>query len=185
MIVRSRGSSAIVALAVWIACLALATSLPAPAAAQDLKIGFIRSSAILDQYEGARAAVATLNGDIEAWNQEAQTRMRELDALRRELGAQAPMLSDQVRREKEQEYQRKSAAYDQYVQSIWGPQGLVASRNEELLRGVVEKIQRAARKIASEQGFTFILDASDGNLIYGDTTYDLTDQVLEILKTPE
>ncbi len=151
------------------------------AVAQDLKIGFIRSATILDQYQGARAATETFNRDVEAWNQEAQARRRDIDVLGKELEAQSPMLTDQVRREKEQDYQRKLNEYDQYVQGIWGPGGLVAQRNEELMRGVVEKIQRAARQVAADQKYDFIFDASEGNIIYADSAHDLTQLVIEEL----
>lgn len=159
-------------------------SLADPAAAQNLKIGFVRSAAILDQYEGARAATETFNKDVEAWNQEAQGRRRDLDVLGKELEAQAPMLTDAIRREKEQDYQKKLNEYDQYVQGIWGPGGLVAQRNEELLRAVVDKIQKAARKIAAEEGYDFVFDASEGNIIYADRTHDLTEKVLQALNEP-
>ena len=165
--------------------LLLGIALPiGPAGAQDLKIGFIRSAALLDQFEGAKSATEQFNRDVEAWNQEAQTRRRELDVIGKELEAQAPMLTDAIRREKEQDYQKKLNEYDQYVQGIWGPGGLVAQRNEELLRGVVDKIQRAARKIAEEEGYDFVFDASEGNIIYADRTHDLTQQVLDSLNQP-
>jgi outer membrane protein len=154
------------------------------AVAQNLKIGFVRSASILDQYEGARAATETFNKDVEGWNQEAQARRRDLDLIGKELEAQSPMLTDAIRREKEQDYQKKLNEYDQYVQGIWGPGGLVAQRNEELLRGVVDKIQRAARKIAAEDGYDFVFDASEGNIIYADRAHDLTQRVLEALSQP-
>jgi outer membrane protein len=155
------------------------------AAAQDLKLGFIRSSTILEQFEGARVATETLSRDVQAWNEEARNRRREIDLLGKELEAQSPMLSDAVRRQKEQDYQLKLNEYDQYVQSVWGPGGLVAQRNEELLRGVVEKIQRIARRIADQDGYDFIFDASEGNIIYADKAYDLTEQVVTLLNEPE
>jgi outer membrane protein len=154
------------------------------AVAQNLKIGFVRSAAILEQYEGARAATDTFNKDVDSWNQEAQGRRRELDVIGKELEAQSPMLTDAIRREKEQDYQKKLNEYDQYVQGIWGPGGLVAQRNEELLRVVVDKIQKAARKIAAEEGYDFIFDASEGNIIYADRTHDLTEKVLQALNEP-
>lgn len=153
--------------------------------AQDLKIGFIRSATILDQYQGARVATETFNRDVDAWNQEMQRRKGELDLLGKALEAQSPMLSDVTRREKEQDYQRKLNEYDQYVQSLWGPGGLVQQRNEELLRPIVEKIQRIARKVAEEESYDFLFDASEGNLIYGDREYDLTARVVELLNQPE
>jgi len=156
-----------------------------PAAAQNLKIGYIRSASILDQYQGAKAATDTFNKDVEAWKLEEQKRKGELDLLGKELEAQSPMLSDAARRLKEQDYQRKLSEYEQYVQSIWGTNGLVAQRNEELLRAVVEKVQIVARKIAGDEGYDFILDASEGNIIYADRSYDLTQQVIDALNQPE
>lgn len=165
--------------------LALVAGVVSPAGAQNVKIGFIRSSTIMDQSQAARGATEQFNREVEAWNQEAQRRKTELDLLSKELEAQSPMLSDQVRRQKEQDYQRKLAEHDQYVQSIWGPGGLVTQRNDELLKPVIEKIQRVTRKIAAEDGYDFILDASDGNIIYADKSYDLTQRVIEALNQPE
>jgi len=95
------------------------------------------------------------------------------------------MLSDAVRREKEQDYQQKLNEYDQFVQSVWGPGGLVAQRNEELFRDIVERIQLAAQGIAEEEGYDFVFDASDGNIIWADRTHDLTQRVLEVLNQQE
>lgn len=169
----------------FISLLALVAGVVSPARAQNVKIGFIRSSTIMDQSQAARGATEQFNREVEAWNQEAQRRKTELDLLSKELEAQSPMLSDQVRRQKEQDYQRKLAEHDQYVQSIWGPGGLVTQRNDELLKPVIEKIQRVTRKIAAEDGYDFILDASDGNIIYADKSYDLTQRVIEALNQPE
>lgn len=155
---------------------------PFRASGAELKIGYIRSATILDQYQGARAATETFNRDVDAWNQEAQKRKGELDVLGKELEAQSPMLSDVIRGQKEMEYQRKLSEYDQYVQSIWGPQGLVSQRNEELMKPIVDKIQAATRKVAAADEYDFVLDASGGNIIYADKSYDLTDKVVEELR---
>jgi outer membrane protein len=167
-------------LALAAACTVLVGS--AAGADQSLKIGYIRSAVILDQFEGARAVTLTFNRDVDAWNQEAQKRRGELDVIGKELEAQSPMLSDAVRRQKEMDYQRKLTDYDQYVQSIWGPNGLVTQRNEELMRPIVDKIQTAARKVASDEDYDLVLDASNGNIIYADKSFDLTDKVLEELR---
>jgi len=159
--------------------------LPQSAASQDLKIAYIRSADIMSRYQKVRAATETLNRDVQVWNEEAQNKRRELDLLETELSAQAPMLSDQVRRDRETDYQKKLNEYDQYVQSIWGPGGLVAQRNEELLSEIVEGIQEVARKVAAEEDYDFILDASDGNIIYGASEYDLTEEVITRLNATE
>lgn len=160
-------------------------SLPGSAGSQDLRIAYIRSSDIMSRYQKVRVATETLNRDVQTWNEEAQSRRRELDLLEAELSAQAPMLSDQVRRDKETDYQKKLNEYDQYVQSIWGPGGLVTQRNEELMSEIVEEIQEAARRLAAEDDYDFILDASDGNIIYADKEYDLTERVITDLNATD
>lgn len=153
-----------------------------PAAAQsNLRIGFLDSERIVDGYTETKTAMETFRRDVDAWNQEAQTRKTELDQIGRELQQQSPMLSDEKRREKEADYQRKSAEYDQYVQSIWGPQGLLVQRNEEILRPIVTRIQEIVGDIAVEDDYDLILDAADGNILYGDPGLDLTQRVLDRL----
>jgi outer membrane protein len=147
----------------------------------ELKIGFINSDQILEKYPGTQSALQTFNRDVEGWNQDASARKKELDDLGRELAAQSPMLSDEKRREKEQDYQRKSTEYDQFIQSIWGPNGLVVKRNEEILRPIISKIQTILAKIGSDEGFDLILDAAHGNILYASQELDLTQRVIDEL----
>jgi len=147
----------------------------------DIKIGYINSQQILDSYQGTKTALETFNRDVAGWNQDATTRKKELDDLGREVASQSPMLSDEKRREKEQDYQRKLTDYDQFVQSIWGPNGLVTKRNQEILQPVVSKIQTILAKIGSEEGYDLILDAADGHVLYADQALDLTQRVIDEL----
>jgi outer membrane protein len=154
----------------------------AAAARGEAKIGFINSDQILDKYPGTQAALQTFNRDVEGWNQDATARKKELDDLGRELAAQSPMLSDEKRREKEQDYQRKSTEYDQFIQSIWGPNGLVVKRNEEILRPIINRIQTILAKIGADEGYDLILDAANGNILFADQGMDLTQRVIDELK---
>lgn len=154
-------------------------------AAAELKIGFVNSEIILQQYRGVQSVVETFNRDVQGWNDEAQRRKSELEDMQKQLESQSLMLSDQRRQEKEMEYQRKLNEYEQFVQSIWGPDGLVEQRNEELLRPIINKIQSLLAKIALDDGYDFILDAADNNILFADPDYDLTEQVIETLNSEE
>jgi outer membrane protein len=153
-------------------------ALAGTARAQDLRLAFVNSEAILAGYAETRQAMNVFNQDVEEWSQEAEARKREVEKLGNELEAQSLMLSEDKRREKERDYQRKLNEYEQFVQSIWGPEGLVAQRNEELLRPIIGKIQAVLDKIGSEEGYDLIFDAADNNILYADPTYDITEQVL-------
>ncbi len=172
----------------WIRATAMAMLLAGlllTTASAELRIGFINSEVILQQYDAVEGVVQTFNRDVEGWNQEAQRRRNELEDLQNELESQSLMLSDERRQEKEMEYQRRLNEYEQFVQSVWGPDGLVEQRNEELLRPIINKIQTLLAKIAVEEDYDFILDAADNNILYADPDHDLTERVLDELNTEE
>jgi outer membrane protein len=145
---------------------------------QDIQLRYVNSEVILQRFQETQEAVQIFNQDVEEWNQEAEARKREIEQLARDLEAQSLMLSEEKRRERERDYQRKLNEYEQFVQSIWGPSGLVAQRNEELLKPIITKIQSVLDQIGSEEGYDIILDAADNNILYADPTYDITEDVI-------
>jgi outer membrane protein len=165
--------------------LVLATAGGVGTARGEIKIGYINSETVMEQSKEAQTALAGFNRDVDGWNQEAIERRKELDDLARELGQQSPMLSDAKRLEKEQDHQRKLTEYDQFVQSVWGPGGLVVKRNEEVLRPIVAKIQTILAKFGADEGYDLIFDAADGNILYADQTLDLSQKVIELLNADQ
>ncbi len=158
--------------------------LAVPAGA-ELRIGFVNSEIIMRDYTAVESVVETFNRDVEGWNQEAQRRKTELENLQRELESQGLMLSDERRQEKELEHQRRLNEYDQYVQSVFGPDGLAEQRNEELMRPIITKVQALLTKIATEENYDYILDAADNNILFADPDHDLTQRVLTELNAEE
>jgi outer membrane protein len=154
---------------------------PGLARAQDARVAFIDSEKVVEAYSGIQNVRNSYQADVKAWNDEAENRKREIDLLSKELAEQGPGLSDEKLREKEQDYQRKVSEYESFVQSVWGPNGLVLQRNEESLRPVVRRIQTIVGEIAEERGYTLILDAADGNILYADPSLDLTAEVIQRL----
>jgi len=147
-------------------------------AAQELKIGYIDSERIFNEYKATKAAQEQFDRDVEAWRKQAEKAEEDLRKMREELESQRLLLSEQALREKEQALQAKQAEYERFIQSIWGPTGKIAQRNEELTKPIIEKIRQVLDKIGREQGFSIIFDAADGNIVYGEKSLDLTDQVL-------
>jgi len=155
------------------------------AMAADLKIGFIDSERIFAEYQGTNQAQTEFEADITQWNQELETRKRDLEKLAEEYQSQSLILSEAKKREREEELQRKRSELDAFVQEIWGPTGKVAQRNEQLTRPIVEKIREVLNDIGKEQNFSIIFDAIDGNVVYADQALDLTDLVVERLNAEQ
>ncbi len=150
----------------------------ASATAADLKLGFIDSERIFAEYQGTKEAQSEFNSQVELWNRELETKKAELLKLQEDYDSQALILSEPKRREREEDIQKRRSEMDTFVQEIWGPSGRVARRNEELTRPIVDKIREVLNGIGRDEGFSIIFDATDGNVVYADDAFDLTDRVI-------
>jgi|SRR3989442_4524681 len=160
----------------------LCLAVPAIGAGADLKIGFIDSERIFAEYAGTQEAQKSFNREVLELTKTAKEKKTEIDDLQRKLDAQGPMLSEAKRDEQNQILQKKIADYDAFVQKNWGPQGDVSKLNEQFLKPIVDRVHKIATTIGSDEGWSIILDAADGNIIFGDRTLDLTDRVLDLLR---
>ena len=160
----------------------LCLAIPGAGMGADLKIGFIDSERIFSEYAGTREAQQSFNREVQELTKTAREKKTEIDDLQRKLDSQGPMLSEAKRDEQNQVLLKKTADYDLFVQNNWGPQGSVSKLNEQFLKPIVERIHKIVTTFGSDEGYSIILDAADGNIIFGDRTLDLTDRVLEQLR---
>lgn len=165
----------------WVVA-ALFLAFPGAAFAADLKIGFIDSERIFSEYAGTKEAQVSFNREVQELTKTAREKKTEIDDLQRKLDSQGPMLSEAKRDEQNQVLQKKIAEYDAFVQRNWGPQGAVSKLNEQFLKPIVDRVHKIVTTFGSDEGYSLILDAADGNIIFGDKSLDLTDRVLESLR---
>jgi outer membrane protein len=168
----------------FVLCLLGGLVAAAPAGA-ELRIAFINSEVVLSEYAAVQTVVETFNRDVQGWNEEAMRRKSELEEMQADLQSQSLMLSDERRQEREMEYQRQLNEYEQFIQSVWGPEGELERRNEELLRPIINEVQTLLAQLAVEEGYDFILDAADNNILYADPDHDITALVVDRLNSRE
>ena len=157
----------------------------APRASAELKIGFIDSDQIFDKYPKTREVQLSFEREVVDLSKTARDKKNEIDDLQRKLDQQSPMLSEAKRDEQNRILQQKVGEYDKFVQEQWGPGGKISRLNEEYLKPIIDRVHAIVAFIGTDEGFTLILDAADGNVIYGDKSLDLTDRVLSELKTED
>ena len=159
-----------------------ALALPARA---ELSLVYVNSEVLMQQYKAYESVIETFNRDIRGWEEEIERKKRDLIGIEEELKSQGLMLSDEKRAEKEMNYQRQANEYEQYVQSIWGPAGLAEQRNEELQRPLINKIQSVLVQMATDEGYDFVFDAADNNILFADPKRDITQDVVDKLNAEE
>jgi outer membrane protein len=163
-----------------------ALTLGAPAATRaaspsDLRIGYIDSGRIFEQYKTAKESQERFDRRVQGWKDEAAEKEKTVQTLRDEVRDQSPILSTAKRQEKEEQLQRAIGEYERFIQDIWGPQGKAAQENQQATDEIVSQIRLVVEKIAADKGLYVVLDSASGFLIYADRTLDLTtDVVMEL-----
>lgn len=156
---------------------AAAVLLALPAAAQ-VKMGYIDSARIFQEYKPAQEAQAQFDRTVQGWRAELAEKERVVATLRTEMRDQGPILSAVRRQEKEEALQRAVSDYERFIQDIWGPQGRAAQENERATGEIVTQIRGAVEKVAQDKDVDLVLDSVGGFIVWADRSLDLTNEVL-------
>ena len=166
----------------WVTLVSIGLVAMPTGARADVKISFIDSDRIFSEYSKTQEAQAAFNREVQELSRTAREKKTEIDDLQRKLDQQSPMLSEAKRDQQQVALQQKISEYESFIQKNWGPGGDISKLNEDYLRPIVDRVHKIVAEIGNNEGYQLILDAADGNVIYGDKTLDLTDRVLTRLK---
>jgi outer membrane protein len=147
-------------------------------ASADLKIGFINVEEIFKNYSGTKDAQDKFDKEVAKWEQDASAKQKEIKDLKDQLDKQSLLLSSERKAELEAQLKQKMVAYQDFLQTKFGQKGEVLSKNEELTKPIVDKIQKIIDKIAKDENYDYIFDSRAGGVIFGKPAYDLTQRVL-------
>jgi len=148
----------------------------------QLKIGYIDSNRIMQEYEEVRDAQAKLEKETRRLQVEYNTYVERLDSLNREFERQRLLLSNEKIREKEQEIQSLYQSTQAFQQSKFGPEGELYRYQAQLMAPVLDKVDAAVKRIGAERSFDYIVDAAGGALVYALPAHDLTDDIIAELR---
>ena len=162
-----------------VAILASASATQSQAVA-PLKIGYINSAAILEEAPGAKEASAAFDQYLQGSQAEVQRMSQELQTLVADYERQQLMLSATAKTQRQEEINRKRQEYQARAEALETQAG---QRQQQLVQPVMDKVNQVIELIRAEGGYAFIFDAAAGSIIAADPKLDLTQQVIQRLKT--
>lgn len=149
--------------------------------AQDGRIGYIDSIKIFAEYQQTQDAEKLYRREVDAWTAQKQTMEQAIVRLQDELKAQSLMLSEEKKKEKKLDLDRKMQEYQQFMEETFGDDGLAARRNKELTQPIVDRINKILEDIGKAEGYSIIFDVARADVVYADKRLDLTEVVLQKL----
>ena len=160
--------------------LVLVTLVGAGASAQGQKIGFIRSSVILDQAPGRAEAEAQFDKETSGYRDQIKRMSDSLDAMVASFQKVQATMTATARDAKQKELQAQNAEYQRRSADL---QQKAQQRQGELVQPILDKVKGAIEDVRVEGGYSYILNADEGSAIVAmDKNLDLTDRVLAKLR---
>jgi outer membrane protein len=137
---------------------------------------------ILDKIPEYKDAQKTLDDVSAAWQKEIDTKQAELDRMYRNFEAEQVMLSDDLKKKREDELFMHEKEVRDLQKQRFGFEGDLFKKRQELVKPIQDKVYTAIQKVAANRHYDFILDKSEGiTVIFADPKLDRSEDVLKEL----
>ena len=167
---RLRSGALIGALVTW----SLGVAGSQPVAAEELKVGYVDMAKVFDGYERTKRSDAKLQEEGDRKEAELEGRLKELRKLRESL----ELLSDEARETKRREIEEKAEELQRFRDRTARDLG---HERDKIAQQILNEIRQGIEAYASANGFSLILDSR--SLLYSQSAYDVTDEVLTMLNS--
>jgi outer membrane protein len=154
---------------VWLA----AAQTPSPPPAQ--KIGYIDVQRVLARSQAGVAAREQLEREKAAMQKEMDGRRAEMEKLREEIEKKGPLMTVEVRREKQELFERKRRDAARLADDL---QKELEKKEAGLLQKVLSDLAGIIDRVGKQKGYWLVVERSRGGVLYAAAEADLTDDVI-------
>jgi len=143
------------------------------------KYAYIDSQYILENISEYKAAQQQLDQLSISWQKDIEAKYTVIDKLYKDYQAEQILLTEEMRRKREQEITNKEKEVKEYQKQKFGYEGELFKKKQELIKPIQDKIYNAVKKMATDQSFAVIFDKSgDLVMLYTNPKYDKSDDIL-------
>ncbi|WP_187264575.1 OmpH family outer membrane protein [Pontibacter beigongshangensis] len=162
--------------------LALLVSFSVCFVSEAQKFGYIDSDFILSKMPAYTKAQQELDKYTDAWQKEIETMHQEVEKLKQEYKAEEVLLTDEMKKKRQAELTKKESEVRDYQRKVFGYEGMMFKRRQDLIRPIQDEVFTAVEKVAKARGLQVVFDKSgDLVMIYTNPVHDYTEYVIEEL----
>jgi outer membrane protein len=148
----------------------------APVAARaEQKIGYVDLQRALNEVDEGKAAKALLKRDFDEKQRQLDAKKTEFDKLQAEFEKQSVVMSEQARKDKTQDLDRRARELQSLFVNL---QKDLSEREREVTRGIFDRMATIVREIAEADGFIMVFERTDSGLVFGLPSLDLTNELI-------
>jgi outer membrane protein len=153
-------------------------------AQQPLKIGYVDSQVILTQLPEAIKAQGDLDALTNKWTAQIDSMTKELQESYADYQKQQGTMKEDKKQQVQQQLVEKQQTIEGFRRQKFAQgQGEIYKENEKIFAPIKEKIYKTISDVAKKEGMQFVFDKTgDVLLLYADSSFDITYQVIDSLK---
>jgi outer membrane protein len=146
------------------------------------RIAIVDITKVLEQMPDYKEAQNQLDGIAAQWRQEISIEYDQIKAMYNKYQAEQVLLSEDARKQKEDEIMEREKQARELQREKFGPEGALFRKRQDLVQPIQERVYAAIKTYAEDRGFDFIFDkGGTGGLIFSNAEYDKTDDIIRAL----
>lgn len=150
--------------------------------AQAQKFGYVDSEFILGKMPAYVQAQQELNTLAANWQKDLENQKAELDKLHRNYQAEEVVLTETMKKKRQDEILAKEQEIKTNTNKIFGYEGQLFRKRQELTKPVQDVVFESIEKVAKKKQLAIVFDKSgDLTMLYTNPVHDYTEFVLEEL----
>ena len=148
------------------------------------RFAYVGTDYILSKVQDYNDAQKKLDGMTTVWQEEVDAKFEEVKKLYNKYLSEEFLLTDDMKRERENEIIQKEKEANDLQKQRFGFEGDLFKKRQELIQPIQEKVYNAIEKLATNLGYDFIFDKASGGatLLYTNSKFDLSEQVLKSIQ---
>jgi outer membrane protein len=151
--------------------------------AQAQRIAVVDVNKILESIDEYQAAQQELDQIASKWRQDIAQEYDKIKGMYNSYQAEQVLLSDEARRQREEEIMAKEKEVRDLQKTYFGPEGQLFKRRQDLVRPIQDKVYAAIESYAQDRGYDLVLDKSSASgILFNNPDYDKTEDIMNRLK---
>ncbi|RTQ53536.1 OmpH family outer membrane protein [Hymenobacter gummosus] len=153
-----------------------------PVLARAQKFGYVDTEFIMTKMPAYAQAQQELNTASQTWQKEVEAQKKDIDRLYRTYQAEEVLLTEPMKKKRQDEILKKEQDAKAYQNRVFGYEGLLFKKRQELTKPIQDQVFEAVEKVAKKKQLAIVFDkAGDLTMLYTNPAHDYTEFVLEEL----
>lgn len=146
------------------------------------KIAYINTATVMAQLSEAQDAQKQIDALSQQWQSDLNQMANDMQKKVEDYDKRKLIMSDKRRAEAEKELQDLDKKIVDFRNQKFGTSGELFTKQNELMKPIQEKIFKAVKDVADEEGYDYVVDRSSSTLLlFANSKHDLTQKIIQKL----